>query len=448
VYLNFYGLREEPFGVTPDPRFLFFGDRHREALASLNYGIHTARGFIALIAKPGMGKTTLLFEMLNRWSDGARTAFLFQTQCDARELKRYLLAELGVKNVEYDFVRQQDQLHEVLQRETRLGRRVVIVIDEAQNLRPDALETVRLLSNFETQSSKLLHIVLAGQPQLAERLAAPALLQLRQRIAMWRKLEPFTSAEVRQYMNHRLQVAGHQGGPLFNNEAQQLVAECSQGVPRTINHLCFSALSIGCALGKRLIDGVVMQEVIEDQNLEAFLRETESPAARTLRVPSHQAEEKRTAVSTIGIPQEGGVAPPSVMNRASAPVLLAQPVKNLGDAVQHGNAVQHNVPQSVASSFAAGIKSAPRTQTRVVQQTSPSAALKANGAPQTNSDFSLHYVETKWLEERSRMTRPLQLHRTHASIKPAQPALQNPAVKRAQTDKHQLAAIIRWLTGR
>jgi type II secretory pathway predicted ATPase ExeA len=406
VYLNFYGLREEPFGVTPDPRFLFFGDRHREALASLNYGIHTARGFIALIAKPGMGKTTLLFEMLNRWSHGARTAFLFQTQCDSRELKRYLLAELGVKNVEYDFVKQQEQLHEVLLRETRLGRRVVIVIDEAQNLRPDALETVRLLSNFETQSSKLLHIVLAGQPQLAERLAAPALLQLRQRIAMWRKLEAFTSAEVRQYMNHRLRVAGYQGGRLFDNEAQQLIVEFSQGVPRTINHLCFSALSIGCALGKQLIDGAVMREVIEDQNLEAFLGATPNEA-RALK----------------------------------ASVSPAQPVTNLG------NALQDAIPQSAANAFAGGITSTARTQTWATPPTA-APAWKAVGAPRTSSDSAVGSAETKWLEERSRMTRPLQLQRTNASVKPAPATLQNPAVKRTQTDKHQLASVIKWLTRR
>src|ERR1700756_2321646 len=156
MFLDFYRLREQPFGVTPDPRFLYFSAAHREALASLFYGIETGRGFLSLVAEPGMGKTTLLFQLLKRWKGFVHSAFLFQTQCDSKELIRYLLADLGLNNDGEDMVRMHSELNEFLFRETKAGRRVVAFIDEAQNLSDSALETVRLLSNFEAPDRKLL----------------------------------------------------------------------------------------------------------------------------------------------------------------------------------------------------------------------------------------------------------------------------------------------------
>src|SRR5207302_8759606 len=156
MFLKFFGLRKPPFGVTPDPSFLYLGPAHREALASLSYGIKTGRGFLALIAKPGMGKTTLLFHLLERLRSSARTVFLFQTQCSSRELFRYLLTDLGLDTSDEDLPRMQIQLNEVLLRETHAGKRVVLIIDEAQNLEDSVLETVRLLSDFETPRAKLL----------------------------------------------------------------------------------------------------------------------------------------------------------------------------------------------------------------------------------------------------------------------------------------------------
>ena len=192
MFLDFYKLREQPFGVTPDPRYLYLSSTHKEALASLYYGIEAGRGFLALIAKPGMGKTTLLFQLLERLEGSARTIFLFQTQCDLREFFRYLLADLGVDTSGLDLVQMHEKLNEILIREARAKRRFVLVIDEAQNLEDAVLESVRLLSDFETPSSKLMQIVLAGQPQLAEKLARPDLIQLRQRISIVSRLEPLT----------------------------------------------------------------------------------------------------------------------------------------------------------------------------------------------------------------------------------------------------------------
>jgi general secretion pathway protein A len=267
MFLKFYGLREQPFGVTPDPRFLYLSRAHREALASLYCGIDAGRGFLALIAGPGMGKTTLLFHLLEKFRGEARTAFLFQTQCDSREFMRFLLAELGCETYEQDFVRMHDEFNKFLLQEARAGRRFIIVIDEAQNLDSSVLETIRLLSDFETPKAKLLQIILVGQPELADKLASRKLLQLRQRISVLSGLSPLSIEETRAYIDHRLRIAGYSGDPLFTPEAMQVVAQFTEGIPRNINNLCFSALSLGCALGQKLIGISVVEEVIADMDI-------------------------------------------------------------------------------------------------------------------------------------------------------------------------------------
>jgi general secretion pathway protein A len=277
VFLDYYHLREQPFGVTPDPRFLYLSRTHREALASLFYGVHAGRGFMALIASPGMGKTTLLFQLLERLRKSACSAFLFQTQCDSREFLRYLLSDMGLEAGDRDPVSMHQRLNEALVRMSRSGRRFVLVIDEAQNLDDSVLETVRLLSDFETPGSKLIQIILAGQPQLATKLGRPSLVQLRQRIAILSRLEPFRPAETGYYIAHRLQAAGYEGGPLFSREALALIAARSRGVPRNINNLCFNALSLGFALQRRRIDPQLIREVVGDFELEPLVRESRDP---------------------------------------------------------------------------------------------------------------------------------------------------------------------------
>src|SRR5580692_11283834 len=243
MFLEFYHLRQQPFGVTPDPAYLYLSSTHREALDSLLAGVKEGRGFFALIAEPGMGKTTLLYQLLDELHNSARTVFLFQTQCDSREFFHYLLNELGVDARGMDLVSMHAKLNEILFAEMIAGRRFVLIVDEAQNLADSVLETVRLLSNFETSYAKMLQIVLAGQPQLSDKLAQPQLAQLRQRIAVLARLEPLSQAETANYIEHRLKIAGYSGAPLFTNEAAALIAERSRGIPRTINHLCYTALS-------------------------------------------------------------------------------------------------------------------------------------------------------------------------------------------------------------
>jgi type II secretory pathway predicted ATPase ExeA len=261
-------MREHPFGVTPNPHYLYFGATHREALASLACGIEADRGFMALIARPGMGKTSLLFHLLNRLRDSARTVFLFQTQCDSREFLRYLLTDMGFDTRGQDLSHMHELLNRTLLQEAKAGRRFVLVVDEAQNLDDSVLETVRLLSDFETPSAKLMQIVLAGQPQLAEKLGRPALAQLRQRISSIARLRPLDSREIQAYIDHRLRIAGYQGSALFSPEAMNLVAAASEGIPRSINNLCFNALSLCFVLERKTIDAGIMTDVLRDLDLD------------------------------------------------------------------------------------------------------------------------------------------------------------------------------------
>jgi type II secretory pathway predicted ATPase ExeA len=273
MVLEFYNLREQPFGVTPDPKYLYLSPTHREALASLEYGISSSRGFLGLIAPPGMGKTTILFHLLQKLNQTARTVFIFQTHATPRDFLRNLLSDLGLSGFETDLVTMQAELNKTLLEEAKAGKRVVVVVDEAQNLEDPVLEHLRMLSNFETTSEKLIQIVLAGQTQLADKLALPSLVQLSQRISMMGRLAPFDREETERYICHRLEVAGFDGAlPLFTRQALRLIAEASGGIPRNINNLCFNALALGCANRQRMIPTETIQEVCQDLDLSTVRR--------------------------------------------------------------------------------------------------------------------------------------------------------------------------------
>jgi type II secretory pathway predicted ATPase ExeA len=252
--LEFYQLRRQPFGVTPDPQFLYFGASHEPAFSALLSSVKERRGFSAVIAKPGMGKTSLLFKLLELLKDSARTGFLFQTHGNSREVLSTLLHDLEADPCADDWPSMQKSLNSALMRESKANRQVVVVIDEAQNLSDDAFESLRLLSNFEKPDTKLLHIVLAGQPALSEKLSSPGLAQLRQRLSVVVELAPFTLGQTVQYIQHRLKVAGYTGQSLFAPEALEFVAQASEGIPRIINNLCFHSLSIGASAGRKVVD--------------------------------------------------------------------------------------------------------------------------------------------------------------------------------------------------
>lgn len=285
MFLEYYKLREQPFGLTPDPRYLYLSPTHREALASLFYGIQAARGFLSLIAKPGMGKTTLLTALQERLQAKARFLFVSQTQCNSRELLRWLLRRIGEESDSQDLPEMQDKMTQFLAREASAGRRFVLVIDEAQNLDDSVLETVRLLSNCETPTTKLLQILLAGQPQLATKLVNPRLEQFRQRIGIASRIDPLSREETVRYIAHRLQVAGWPGGTLFSESALESIADLSRGIPRNINNLGFGALSLGYATGRKKIDANLIKEAAGDLDM-GQLSEFRPTVSASVRAPA------------------------------------------------------------------------------------------------------------------------------------------------------------------
>ena len=300
MLLDFYGLREQPFGMTPDPAYLYASATHRDALAGLKFGIAENRGFFALIAQPGMGKTTLLYRLLEELHDSARTVLVSQTQCNSHEFLEYILQELHIDTVGMGLVSMHGKLNEMLFAELLAGRRFVLVVDEAQNLDDSVLETVRMLSNFETHNAKLVQIILAGQPRLATKLAQPQLIQLRQRIAVLSHLEPFTVLETAKYIAHRLMVAGHSGEPVFDSAALNEIALQSDGIPRNINNICFNSLLLSFQRGQRTVSAEVVRGVVRGLDLEALIPERIKSAD-----PIPQA-----AASTVSVPKVIPVSEP------------------------------------------------------------------------------------------------------------------------------------------
>jgi type II secretory pathway predicted ATPase ExeA/phage tail protein X len=313
VLLEFFGLQEQPFGVTPDPRFLYLTKSHREALASLIYAIETKRGFSALVAEPGMGKTTLLFYLLDKIKATARTAFLFRPDSNTKELLQSLLLDLGLQANLQDVPQMHEILNSVLLNDLRAGKHFVWVIDESQDLDNQVLESVRLLSNFETRVSKLMHIVLAGQPGLSEKLARPELLQLRQRVSTVARLEPLSTRETSDYIQHRARWAGCRNENLFSSESRELIAKESQGIPRNINNLCFSCLSLGFVEGRREIDPEMVYKVIDDPACETLSRQG---SFSTLPPPASPAPTPSFPMWSVNLLDEG--APQGYSNSMSA----------------------------------------------------------------------------------------------------------------------------------
>ena len=310
-FLDYFGLNVQPFGVTPNPRFLYFGNTHRQALAALTYGTELNRGFLTLIGKPGMGKTSLLFHYLDSLRNNARTAFLFQTAGNARDLMCYLLADLGLDSAGKDLPEMHSILNHMLMEEMHASRRFVLIIDEAQNLDENVLESIRLLSNFETPWTKLMQIVLTGQPQLAERLAKPSMAQLRQRVSLSIRIEPLTREEVGAYIDHRLWVAGHTGPSLFTVGARALVAQFSEGIPRNINNLCFCAMSLGWATKQKTIDQKMLHDVLADLNLSPQNGNANLAPTSADKSTQSQSQDRLPAVLTVR-----GSAPRSWLPRA------------------------------------------------------------------------------------------------------------------------------------
>ncbi|HEY3066274.1 MAG TPA: AAA family ATPase [Methylomirabilota bacterium] len=262
MYLNFYGLKEKPFNATPDPKFLYLTPGHREALAQLIYGVQEHKGFIVLTGEVGTGKTTLLQTLLQRLDSTTAVAFVFNSTLPFDDILEYVLEDFGIGKTVSSRAQRLVALNNFLIDRRRAGQNTVLIIDEAQNLEPDTLEQVRLLSNFETPTDKLLQILLVGQPELKVRLQLPQLRQLKQRIGLRCAIPPMTAEETRDYIRSRLRVAGARDLNLFNEAAVRRIAEYAEGIPRVVNIVCDHALLIGYAdqtrhIGRELVERAV-----------------------------------------------------------------------------------------------------------------------------------------------------------------------------------------------
>ena len=250
MYLDFYNLATPPFSITPDPRFLFFSRRHREAYEHMVFGISQRTGFIQITGEVGAGKSTLCRALLEELGDDVATALILNPVMTGIQLLRSILRELGLDDRGNDRVRLTERLNDYLLERARAEQEVVLVIDEAQDMSPELLEQVRLLSNLETDDRKLLQIVLMGQPELRRMLEGDSLRQLAQRITVRYHLEPIDRSEVEAYVLHRLRVAGSNGRPSFTPAAYRAIYRHSRGVPRLINAVCDKTLLCGYVVGR------------------------------------------------------------------------------------------------------------------------------------------------------------------------------------------------------
>jgi general secretion pathway protein A len=266
MYLNFYNLKKGPFHITPDPEFLFLSPSHKEALASIIYGIKKRKGFVVIIGEVGVGKTTILRSYLE-WVNKQRLKiiYIFNSNVSFKGLLNTIYQELGFEIKMDNVFEMVKHLYRVLIEEYKQGNNVVLVIDEAQNMPIKTLENLRMLSNLETSKDKLLQIVLIGQPEFEEILNLNELRQLKQRIAVRSTISSFTEEESIAYIKHRLaKVSMNHHTPVFTQKALTRVVKQAKGIPRIINILCDNALITGFGYQKKPIDLKIVNEVIAD----------------------------------------------------------------------------------------------------------------------------------------------------------------------------------------
>ncbi len=280
MYNKFFGLKESPFNVNPDPRYLYLTHHIQEALACLIYGIQTRKGFVLLTGEVGTGKTTVLNKLLE-WcrQEHISTAFMFNPRLTELEFFDFMMADFGISCDSTLKSRTLMKLNEWLLNQYQSGNRAVLIVDEAQNLSADMLEEIRLLTNLETASAKLLQIVLAGQPELEDKVNDPQLRQLRQRITLWAKTGPLTLLETEGYIRQRLRVAGSTGEEIFGPEAIEAVHRHAGGIPRITNLLCEHALITAFVGHSKTVSAKMVDEVARDFDLQEPDRQSVPKAA-------------------------------------------------------------------------------------------------------------------------------------------------------------------------
>ncbi|HEY2823092.1 MAG TPA: AAA family ATPase [Candidatus Acidoferrum sp.] len=290
MYKSFFGLKDNPFNVNPDPRFLYFTKEIEEAFSGLKYGVQNRKGFITLTGEVGTGKTTLVNRLLD-WlhEEGVRTAFLFNSRMNSSQLFDFILAEFGIPCESRSKSQLLMKLNGWLLDRFRAGETTVLIVDEAQNLTYPVLEEIRLLTNLETSTEKLLQIVLSGQPELEEKLKLPQLRQLRQRIMLRCKTSALSKEQTHDYIVERLRIAGASDGPIFSPEAVALVHKYSVGIPRVINLLCEHSLINAYVEQQRPISAKIVEDVAKEFEFDQ-VAPTASPQSMKLDADVYTSE--------------------------------------------------------------------------------------------------------------------------------------------------------------
>ena len=264
MYETFYGLKENPFSIQPDPDFLYFGRRHAYAYSMMEFGIKNRAGFMVISGEIGCGKTTLIRHLLNNLAPNLTVGLVNNAHHEIANLMEWVMLAFGLPYEGLSEVALYDAFQRFLIEQYGLGKSVLLIIDEAQNLRADTLESLRMLSNINADKNQLLQIMLVGQPQLKDMLTRPDLLQFSQRVEADFHIKPFAASDVQNYIQHRLAVAGRET-PLFTTEACARIAEASQGIPRRINILCNTALVYGFSAEAELVDLGLVEEMLSDK---------------------------------------------------------------------------------------------------------------------------------------------------------------------------------------
>ena len=299
MYNSYFGFRESPFSVTPDPRFFYTNPLYLEAFAALRYGIEAKKGFIVITGEVGTGKTTLLRRLLRNLADTVHSVFVFNSCLSFPELLQLTLQDLGLTSKDQSKVAMLLELNDYLIKQLNQGHTVTMLIDEAQNLSDEVLENLRLLSNLETDQEKLIQIVLMGQPELHAKLAQPHLRQLKQRVAVQCRLNPLMDNEVRPYIDSRLVAAGYEGKDLFHPDAVERIAYYSKGIPRVINIICDNALISAYAESQQRVYADKIDRVARDLELPL------DPTVTEIRdVPALLAPKVKEETSLPQVPNE------------------------------------------------------------------------------------------------------------------------------------------------
>jgi general secretion pathway protein A len=295
MYHRFFGLRESPFNVNPDPRYLFMTKPIQEALAGLTYGIQNRKGFILLTGEVGTGKTTLLNRLLD-WLRGQQvaTAYIFNSRLEVNHLFDFMMSDFEISCESREKSHVLLRLNQWLLDRYRAGETAVLIIDEAQNLSDEVLEEIRLLTNLETSTEKLLQIVLTGQPELEEKLKRPQLRQVRQRITISCRTTPLSLEETFGYVAERLRIAGANGEPIFSKEAIGAVHVYSRGIPRVVNLLCEHSMINAYVDSLRPIPAHLVEEVAREFKLDEI-----APTASMANSAGEPAVDTRSLLNNV-----------------------------------------------------------------------------------------------------------------------------------------------------